>query len=329
MTLSKRQSFLLLSAVSALLTLMLTLASTAYPLKALSTQTSAATEATGGVRVMNIFQAIVLGFVQGITEFLPISSTAHLKVVPVLLGWGDPGVAFTAVIQLGSIAAVLWYLWKDLRRLLKGAWRAVKLKDYDDFDFRLSLGIVLGTIPIVIFGLLIKIFISDFDKSPMRYLSSIGIASIVMSILLAVAETIGSRQREYEKLTMLDGILVGVAQAMALVPGVSRSGATLTTGLFLGLERETAAKFSFLLSIPAITLAGLVELKGAFASGIAGDQILSLFAGTLSAAIFSYLAITALLRFLRTQTTLIFIIYRLIFGVAILAAIGGGLLRNI
>jgi undecaprenyl-diphosphatase len=321
---SKRQSFLLLSTASALLTALLTF--TAYPLKALSTQTSPTTE---GVQQMNIFQAIVLGFVQGITEFLPVSSTAHLKVIPVLLGWGDPGVAFTAVIQLGSIVAVLWYLWGDLRRLLKGVFRAVKLKDYEDFDLRLSLGILLGTIPIVFFGLLIKIFIPNFDKSPMRYLSSIGIASIVMSILLAVAETTGSRQRGYEKLTMIDGVLVGFAQSMALVPGVSRSGASLTTGLFLGLERETAAKFSFLLSIPAITLAGLVELKDALISGIAGEQIISLAVGTISAAIFSYLAITALLRFLRTQSTLVFIIYRLIFGVAILAAIAGGLLKNI
>jgi undecaprenyl-diphosphatase len=319
MSLSKRRLFVLLSAASALISV------AAYPIKVLSTQLNSSAD---GVQQMNILQAIVLGFVQGMTEFLPISSTAHLKVIPVVLGWGDPGVAFTAVIQLGSIAAVLWYFWKDLTRIIKGATRAIALSDYNDYDFRLSLGILLGTLPIVFFGLLIKKLIPDFDNSPIRSLGAIAIASIVMSLLLGVAEKLGTRQRDFEKLTMNDGLLMGLAQAMALIPGVSRSGSTLTAGLFMSLERETAARFSFLLGIPAITLAGLVELKDVLETGLGDGGIVPLVAGVISAAVFSYLAIAGLLRFLKTQSTWVFIWYRLAFGVAILSAIGAGMLKN-
>jgi undecaprenyl-diphosphatase len=319
MSLSKRRLFVLLSAASALISV------AAYPIKVLSTQLNSSAD---GVQQMNILQAIVLGFVQGMTEFLPISSTAHLKVIPVVLGWGDPGVAFTAVIQLGSIAAVLWYFWKDLTRIMKGATRAIALSDYNDYDFRLSLGILLGTLPIVFFGLLIKKLIPDFDNSPIRSLGAIAIASIVMSLLLGVAEKLGTRQRDFEKLTMNDGLLMGLAQAMALIPGVSRSGSTLTAGLFMSLERETAARFSFLLGIPAITLAGLVELKDVLETGLGDGGIVPLVAGVISAAVFSYLAIAGLLRFLKTQSTWVFIWYRLAFGVAILSAIGAGMLKN-
>ncbi|WP_066377025.1 MULTISPECIES: undecaprenyl-diphosphate phosphatase [unclassified Anabaena] len=319
MSLLKRQWFVLLSAVSAALSIAV------FPLKVLSTPTN---PVTPGVQQMNILQAIVLGFVQGMTEFLPISSTAHLKVVPVALGWGDPGVAFTAVIQLGSIAAVLWYFWGDLSRILKGATRAIAQKDYDDYDLRLLLGILLGTLPILVCGLLIKRFIPDFDNSPIRSLAAISIASIVMSILLGLAEKLGQRQRDFENLTMKDGLLMGLAQALALIPGVSRSGSTLTGGLFMGLQRETAARFSFLLGIPAITLAGLVSLKDVADAGLGDGAVIPLVAGVISAAIFSYIAIAGLIRFLKTQSTWIFIWYRLIFGVVILGAISAGLLKN-
>ncbi|MBD2609011.1 undecaprenyl-diphosphate phosphatase [Scytonema hofmannii FACHB-248] len=316
---SKRQLFVLLSAASAFTSF------AAFPLKAISTQPNAA---ASGVQQMNILQAIVLGFVQGMTEFLPISSTAHLKVVPVVLGWGDPGVAFTAVIQLGSIAAVVWYFWQDLVQIIRGATRAIAQKDYNDFNFRLSLGIILGTLPIIFFGLLIKKLIPDFDNSPIRSLSAIAIASIAMSILLGVAEKLGKRQRNFDKLTMGDGLLMGLAQSLALIPGVSRSGSTLTAGLFMGLERETAARFSFLLGIPAITLAGLVELKDVLSLGLTGEAIVPLVAGIISAGVFSYIAIAGLLRFLKTQSTWVFIWYRLAFGAAILSAIATGILKN-
>ncbi|AKG21993.1 undecaprenyl-diphosphate phosphatase [Calothrix sp. 336/3] len=313
MILSKRFLYVLLTAVTAVIV--------GYP----HTAWSQAPTVTQGVQQMNIFQALVLGFIQGATEFLPISSTAHLKVIPVILGWGDPGVAFTAIIQLGSIVAVIWYFWGDLTGIVKGAMG----EDLEERNFnrRLGLGIILGTLPIVFFGLLIKKFIPDFDNSPIRSIGAIAIASIVMSLLLGLAEILGKRQRDFNKLTMTDGILMGLAQSMALVPGVSRSGSTLTAGLFMGLKRETAARFSFLLGIPAITLAGLVELKDVLGN-ITSGEILPLVVGVVSAGIFSYIAIAGLLRFLKTQSNWVFVWYRLAFGTAILSAIAAGMLKN-
>ena len=223
---------------------------------------------------------------------------------------------------------MLWYFWGDLTRIIKGAARAIALKDYDDYDLRLSLGIILGTIPIIFFGLLIKKFIPDFDNSPIRSLGAIAIASIGMSLLLGLAEKLGKRERDFEHLTMQDGLLMGLAQALALIPGVSRSGSTLTSGLFMSLQRETAARFSFLLGIPAITLAGVVELKSFLEAGIGDGEIIPLIAGVISAGVFSYIAIAGLLRFLKTQSTWVFIWYRLAFGLAILGAISTGILHN-
>ncbi|MEB3311872.1 MAG: undecaprenyl-diphosphate phosphatase [Snowella sp.] len=268
---------------------------------------------------MNWFQALILGLVQGLTEFLPISSTAHLKVIPVALGWGDPGVSYTAVIQLGSIAAVVWYFWSDLSQITLGMVKAIKTKDYSSLEFKLALGIGLGTLPIIFFGLLLKLLVSDLDGSPLRSLTTIAIASIVMAILLGLAEKLGTHRRPYEKLRWQDGIIMGLAESLALIPGVSRSGSTLTAGLFINLERATAARFSFLLGIPAITLAGLVELKDAFKAGFSGDTVLPLVIGVLSSAVFSYLAIAWLLRYLQKSSTWVFVWYRLIFGIAILA----------
>jgi len=275
-------------------------------------------EATMGTNV-TIFQALILGLVQGLTEFLPISSTAHLKVVPVALGWGDPGVAFTAVIQLGSIAAVLWYFWEDLSTITQGIIKAIKTQNYDSFEFKLALGIGMGTLPIVFLGLLMKVFIKDLDNSPLRSLTTIAIASIVMALLLALAEKVGNHRRPFEKLRWQDGLLMGLAQTLALIPGVSRSGSTLTAGLFINLERAAAARFSFLLGIPAITLAGLVELKGVLDTDLSSSSILPLIVGVLSSAIFSYLAIAWLIKFLQKRSTWIFVWYRLAFGILILA----------
>lgn len=281
-----------------------------------------------GETSINFFQAIILGLVQGLTEFLPISSSAHLKVIPVVLGWGDPGVTYTAIIQLGSIGAVLGYFWQDLQAITVGVYRAIRESNYQSQEFRLGVGIGLGTLPIIMGGLLIKIFIPDFDQSPLRSLGAIAIASIIMSILLGLAENFSRHQRPFETLTILDGLLMGIAQSLALIPGVSRSGSTLTAGLFLGLQRESAARFSFLLGIPAITLAGLVELKDVVQEGVGEVGFFSLIIGTISSAFFSYLAISWLLKFLKTQNTWIFVWYRLAFGVAILVAIGGGKLSN-
>jgi undecaprenyl-diphosphatase len=254
---------------------------------------------------LDIFQAMFLGLVQGVTEFLPISSSAHLKVVPEALlkvvpealHWGDPGVAFTAIIQLGSIAAVIWFFWGDIVTVVTGAFTAVQKKDYGSLEFQMAAGITLGTIPIVWFGLLIKVLIKDFDRSPLRSLGAIACASIFMSILLGISEQIGSRNRDLHKLTIMDGIWMGLGQCLALIPGCSRSGSTLTAGLLLGLERTVAARFSFLLGIPSITLAGISELKSAVETGFSGISVVSLIVGTLAAAIFSYMSIAWLLKF--------------------------------
>lgn len=277
---------------------------------------------------VNVFQAIVLGMVQGLTEFLPISSTAHLKVIPVVLGWGDPGVAYTAIIQLGSIGAVLWYFWSDLQQITTGLLKAIAQRNYRSSDFRIGVGIILGSIPIIFFGLLIKLFIPNYDNSPLRSLVAIALCSIVMSLLLGLAERVGRRKRDFESLRIQDGIFMGFAQALSLIPGVSRSGSTLTAGLFSGLERAAAARFSFLLGIPAITLAGLVELRSALEIGLGDAGVLPLIVGVISAAVFSYAAIAWLLRYLQTQNTWVFVWYRLAFGLAILGAIATRMLNN-
>jgi len=274
--------------------------------------------ATGALSLAeSCWHAIVLGFVQGLTEFLPISSTAHLKVVPVLLGWGDPGVAFTAVIQLGSIAAVLAYFRQDLLEVASGVARAFRHGQWRDPSARLGVAIGIGTVPIVLAGLAMKHFVPDYEHSPLRSLTSIAIVSIVMALLLAVAELIGSRRRQLQQVTSRDGLLVGLAQALALVPGVSRSGSTLTASLFDGWQRADAARFSFLLGIPAITLAGLVEIKDAIAAPANGGPI-PMLVGVLTAGVVSWLAIAWLLRFLQRHSTWVFVGYRLVFGLVLL-----------
>ncbi|MFN9693032.1 MAG: undecaprenyl-diphosphate phosphatase [Synechococcaceae cyanobacterium] len=264
------------------------------------------------------WRAVVLGVVQGLTEFLPISSTAHLKVVPVLLGWGDPGVAVTAVIQLGSIVAVLAYFREDLVAVVQGVAAALRGGRWQEPEARLGLAIALGTVPILIAGLAVKKMVPDYDNSPLRSLTSIGIVSIVMALFLALAEVIGRRRRRLEEVLPRDGVLVGLAQALALVPGVSRSGSTLTASLFDGWRRADAARFSFLLGIPAITLAGLVELKDAFAADGAIGGVLPMLVGVVVAAEVSWLSIACLLRFLQRNSTWVFVGYRLLFGFSIL-----------
>jgi undecaprenyl-diphosphatase len=264
---------------------------------------------------------LVLGVVQGLTEFLPISSTAHLKVVPVLLGWGDPGVSVTAVIQLGSIVAVIAFFRRDLQNVAVAVGEALRSRRWDDPSARLGLAIVLGTVPIVLAGLAIKLFVEDFDHSPLRSLTSIGVVSVVMALLLALAEQLGRRRRVLADVRFRDGVLVGLAQALALIPGVSRSGSTLTASLFDGWRRADAARFSFLLGIPAITLAGLVELKDAFSEPVSGGMV-PLLVGIVAAAVVSWLAIAWLLKFLQNHSTWWFVGYRLFFGVFLILSAG-------
>jgi undecaprenyl-diphosphatase len=271
---------------------------------------------------VSVFEAIVLGLVQGITEFLPISSTAHLRIVPALAGWEDPGAAFTAVTQLGTMAAVLLYFRSDLWRIARAWLRSLRDRSARrDTDARLGWYILLGTIPIGIFGLAFK----DQIETGARDLYLIATALIVLGLVLLVAEKVGTRERSIEQLTTRDGVALGFAQALALVPGVSRSGATITAGLFLGLDRPSAARFSFLLSVPAVVLSGLLELSS-IASGEEGQQVGAgaLVLATLLAFVSGYAAIAFLLRYLATHSTIVFVVYRVALGTLVLVLTASG-----
>ena len=269
--------------------------------------------------IEQLIRTIVLGLVEGITEFLPISSMAHMKVVPMLLGWGDPGLAVGAVIQLGSISAVIFYFRKDLAEVIRSVIKSWKDREWRNPVSKLGIAIVVGTIPVVIVGLIIKKFIPGFDHSSLRSLRSIGIVSIIMAVLLALAERIATHKRTLKDIQTKDGILVGCAQALAIIPGVSRSGSTLTASLFDNWKRDDAARFSFLLGIPAITLGGLAELKDAFSESSAYGAM-PLLCGVVTAFISSLIVIHFLIQFLRQNTTFIFVIYRLAFGTFLLLA---------
>jgi undecaprenyl-diphosphatase len=271
---------------------------------------------------VSVLEAIVLGIVQGLTEFLPISSTGHLRIVPAFLGWEDPGAAFTAVTQLGTMAAVLLYFREDLVRIAFAWWRSVFDRPLRrELDARLGWYIVLGTIPIGIFGVLFK----DQIETGARDLYLIGVALIVLGLVLLVAEKVGTRERSIEQIRTKDGFAIGLAQALALVPGVSRSGATITAGLFMGLDRPAAARFSFLLSVPAVVLSGLLEL-GTILSEDEGDHtsLIALVVATLMAFVSGYAAIAWLLRFLSTHSTVIFVVYRVALGAVVLALTAAG-----
>jgi undecaprenyl-diphosphatase len=268
---------------------------------------------------VSTLESIVLGAVQGLTEFLPISSTGHLRIVPALVGWKDPGAAFTAVVQLGTMAAVLLFFRADLLRIAR-AWLA-GLRDpvrRKELDSRLGWYILLGTIPIGIFGLAFK----DPIENGARDLYVIAIALIVFGLVLSAAERAARRERGVESLTGRDAAFIGGAQALALVPGVSRSGATISAGLFLGLEREAAARYSFLLSVPAVVLSGLFELRhvGEDMGASTGALVVS----TALAFVVGYASIAFLLRFLTTHTVKPFVVYRVALGVVVLALVASG-----
>ena len=271
---------------------------------------------------MDLLQAIVLGIVQGLTEFLPISSSGHLRIVPAFAGWEDPGAAFTAVIQLGTMAAVVLYFRADLARIAR-AWLA-SLRDRSrrgELDARLGWYLILGTVPIVIFG----VAFADQIEHGARDLYLIATMLIVLGLALLAAERIGRRERDVSSLTRRDAIVVGLAQALALVPGVSRSGATITAGLLLGLDRVAAARFSFLLSVPAVVLSGLYELRDVVGGGDDGGAgIAATVVATLLAFVSGYVSIAFLLRFLTTHTTAVFVAYRVALGAAVLALTASG-----
>ncbi|WP_138505118.1 undecaprenyl-diphosphate phosphatase [Nostoc sp. PA-18-2419] len=275
--------------------------------------------------IEQLFQAFILGIVQGITEFLPISSTAHLQVFTQAFHWETLGSkAFLATIQFGSVIAVLIYFWTDITLILTGGWKAIRQKDWQREEWKLLVGIAIGTLPALVGGFILKKALND-ENSTINSMTTIAIASIVMALLLGTAEKLGSRKRDFNSVTIVDGLLIGLGQMLALVPGVSRSGSTLTTGLFLGLERQTAARFSFLLGIPTLTIATLYEF---FKEALGKIDLVVVLVGTLSAFVFSYISIAWLLRYLQTKNTWIFVWYRLGFGAVILGAIARGFLQN-
>lgn len=269
---------------------------------------------------MSWLEAIVLGIVQGLTEFLPISSTGHLRIVPAFLGWEDPGAFFTATVQLGTMVAVVIYFWRDLLRIAR-AWLTGLRRPAErgSLDARMGWYILVATIPIGIFGLAFK----DQIETGARNLYLIGTVLIVLGLILLLAEAVGRRVRDLSEVRMSDAIWVGLAQALALVPGTSRSGATITAGLFLGMKRDVAARFSFLLSVPAIVLSGLYGL-GEILARDDGASLGALAVATLFAFIFGYASIAFLLRFLATHSTLVFVVYRVALGAIVLALAATG-----
>ena len=272
-------------------------------------------------------QIAVLGVIQGVTELLPISSTAHLRVIPGILGWRDPGSAFSAAMQLASFVAVVVYFRKDIGTLGAAGVRAVR-------DARLSRRATFGCCWEFCWGRsLTALRCAAAADAQWLPLAAAGLARRghrldAMSLLLGLAEKTARHRRKFSDITLKDGIIVGIAQAFALVPGVSRSGATLTAGLFCGMERETAARFSFLLGLPAITLAGLFELRVLFKAGLSSQGWLTLSIGLLFASVTAFIAIYGLLHYLERRSTWIFVWYRFVFGAGIVAAVAAGYLHN-
>ncbi len=251
---------------------------------------------------MSLWLAILLGLVQGVTEFLPISSTAHLRITPTLLGQPDPGAAFDAVIQLGTLAAVIIYFADDLRRMI----RAVFVDRRSD-DARLAWLVVAGTVPIGIAGVTLK----DYVTGDLRSLYVIAGTLTFVGLLMVLVERRSLQQRAIGTLRLSDAMIIGIAQACALVPGVSRSGATLTAALVLGLTRPAAARFSFLLSIPAIGAAGIFQMKDALEETGGGSSVMLLAVATVVSGLAGYASIAWLMRYLHTRSLAPFAVYRI------------------
>lgn len=280
----------------------------------------------GKPQLVNIVEATVLGIVQGLTEFLPISSSAHLLIVPHLVvdffpgaGWEkDPGAAFTAVIQLGTMAAVLIYFWKDIFRIGSAWLRSLRDKDMrSDLDARMGWYIIWGTVPVGVCGLAFK----DFIEDPARNLWINASMLIVMGLLLMVSEWAGSQRRQLGELNLRDGLLIGGFQALALIPGSSRSGSTITGGLFLGYTREAAARYSFLLSIPAVVLSGAFELRKV---GEGHLDVQGTIIATVVSFVVGYASIAWLLKFLVRHSTAVFVYYRVALGGILLGLLAAG-----
>jgi undecaprenyl-diphosphatase len=283
---------------------------------------------------MTLLQAIAYGIIQGLTEFLPISSTAHIRILPALLGWGDPGAAFTAVIQFGTLVAVLLYFASDISRIVKAvAGGIIARQPLGSDDAKMGWMIAAGTVPVVVLGLLFKKSI----ETTLRSLYIISGSMIVLAVILLAAELITARRsragvplKHLGDLSWYEAIGVGFWQAVALIPGSSRSGVTITGGLLFGMTRDTAARFSFLLSLPSVFAAGLFELvKERHALLATTSGIENLIAATIVSGIVGYASIAFLLGYLKNHTTYVFIIYRFIVGGALLFLLMRGIIPEL
>jgi undecaprenyl-diphosphatase len=265
-------------------------------------------------------EAAVLGLVQGLTEFLPISSSAHLRIVGSAFGWGDPGAAFTAITQIGTEFAVLLYYRKKIGRIISAWLRGLRDPDLrSNPDARMGWLIIIGSVPIVVLGLLLQ----DRIESTFRDLRIVAIALVVFSLILFWADRVGSTKGELPDLTVKHGLVFGFAQAMALIPGVSRSGGTITAGRFLGYSRKAAADYSFLLAIPAVLGSGFFQVYKSLDGGVAwGPTLLA----TVIAFGVGLAVITWLLRYLAKGSFTPFVVYRVVLGLLLLALVGAGVL---
>lgn len=274
---------------------------------------------------MEWLQAIILGLVQGLTEFLPISSSGHIRIVGQFLPHNeDPGAAFTAITQLGTETAVLVFFWKDIMRIIKNWFGSLTGKvDKKDPDARMGWFIIIGSLPIGILGILLE----EYIDTSFRSLWITATMLIVFGIILGVADRIGKEQRELKELTVKHGILFGFAQALALIPGVSRSGGTITAGLLMGYTREAAARYSFLLAIPAVFASGLYKLVGSIGDGFTGYYGFgSTMLATAVGFVVAYFIIGWFLKFVSNNSYSLFVWYRIALGLVLYILLGTGVL---
>ncbi|CAB4621076.1 MAG: undecaprenyl-diphosphate phosphatase [Actinobacteria bacterium] len=272
---------------------------------------------------MSYLEAIFLGVLQGLTEFLPISSSAHLAIFPQLFGFDDPGASFTAVTQIGTEVAVLLFFWRDIVRIIKAWAIALVRKDRrGDLDARMGWYIIVGTLPIAVVGFLFQ----DTIKTTFRSLWLIAIMLIVFGLILGIADRINVGEKLEGDLTLKDSLLYGLGQMLALIPGVSRSGATISVGLFRGYRRDVATRYAFLLAIPAVLASGLSQLNDV--SLAASPGLSKTLVATLVAFVVGYVTIGWLLKYLRTRSYLPFVVYRVALGSLVLILLATGVLDS-
>ncbi|BAC74732.1 MULTISPECIES: undecaprenyl-diphosphate phosphatase [Streptomyces] len=282
---------------------------------------------------MSWFESLILGLVQGLTEFLPVSSSAHLRLTAAFAGWEDPGAAFTAITQIGTEAAVLIYFRKDIARIISAWFRSLVNKEMrHDHDAQMGWLVIVGSIPIGVLGVTLK----DQIEGPFRDLRITATMLIVMGVILGIADRLAARdetggkhraakeRKKLQDLNIRDGLVFGACQAMALIPGVSRSGATISGGLLIGYTRESAARYSFLLAIPAVLASGVFELKDAAASGHVawGPTVFA----TVIAFVSGYAVIAWFMKFISNKSFMPFVWYRIALGIAIIALVATGAL---